>query len=181
MGYGVPNRGQLLSTIPQVSVNSSLVANTNPKNSVSVNVPGILSSVDNTVFPRVDPKSTVGAYPNIDTILVNQKEDNDLMEKELSKEDDNLSLRSGALNTLQNSLVDACQMCVPGKCRNCPICLNGRTSHPSADSVASNKVDALSVGNLSDENEYMTIENFDSNLRNQCMPSKVHNKIKKKI
>ena len=112
MGYGVPNRGQLLSTIPQVSVNSSLVANTNPKNSVSVNVPGILSSVDNTVFPRVDPKSTVGAYPNIDTILVNQKEDNDLMEKELSKQNNNLShglpprentLRTGALNTLQNS------------------------------------------------------------------------------
>lgn len=181
-GNGTPNRGQLLSTIPQV----------NPKSDglVSVNVPGILSPADNTVFPRVNPKSTVSSYPGINNILVNQKENNDLMEKELYKEISNdivtnlvpkSTMRSDSLNTLQNALVNACQNCVPGKCKNCPACLNGGTSYPKADSVASNKVDAQSIGDLSDGTEYMTIENFDSGITFSSIPTRVHNQIKKKM
>ena len=184
---GVPNRGQLLSTIPQVSVNPSPVTNASPKDSISVNVPGILSPVDGTVFPRVNPKSTVNTYPGIKNILVNQKKDDELLDREVNQDlslglaPRTNTLRNDATNTLQNALVNSCQDCIPGKCQNCPMCLNGRTSYPKADSVASNKVDAKSIGNLEEESEYMPIENFDSGLSNQTMPSRVHNKIKKKI
>jgi hypothetical protein len=178
-GNGAPNRGQLVSTIPQVRLKSDKL--------LSVNVPGILNSVDNSVFPRVIPNSTVSTYPGINNILVNQKKYNDYTEKELSKEMNNdlshrtNTLRSDALNTLQNSLVNACQYCVPGKCKGCPVCLNATMNNPKADSVASNKVDAKSIGDFSDEIEYMTVENFDSGITNNSIPTKIHNKIKKKL
>jgi hypothetical protein len=163
-----------------IPINNNLKKSQN--NSISVNVPGILSPADNTVFPRVIPTSTVSPYPNINNILVNQKEDNDLMEKELSNEilndtiNNNIpksTMRSDALNTLQNALMNTYQ--------NCPVSQNSRMSHPKADSVASNKVDAQSVGDLSDGTEYMTIENFDSGITFSLMPTRVHNQIKKKM
>jgi hypothetical protein len=173
-------RGQVISTIPQIKPSKSGL--------VPLNTPGNLNSIENTVFPRVIPQSTVSTYPYIDNILINQKEDNDLMERQMSKQDltngltsRKNTLRAGATNTLQNALVNSCQYCIPGKCQGCPMCLNGLTSHPKADDVASNKVDAKSVGEISDESEYMTLENFDSGLTGQVMPSRVHNKLKRRI
>jgi hypothetical protein len=162
---------------------------------VGVNVPGILSSVPNTPFPRIDPKSTVSNYPGINNILVNQKEDDDSirangLEREVLRDQvingpslpaRTNTLRSGALNTLQNALVDACQHCVSGRCANCPSCLNGQTSHPKADSIASNKVDAKSIGDIDDQTEYMTLENFDSGLTSSTVPSKFHKKLTKRL
>lgn len=179
-GAGTPNRGQVISTIPQIKPSKAGL--------VPLNTPGNLNSIENTVFPRVIPQSTVSTYPDIDNILVNQKEDTDSMERQLSKQDlthglppRTNTLRAGATNTLQNALVNSCQYCMPGKCQSCPMCLNGLTSHPKADEVASNKVDAKSVGAMSDESEYMTIENFDSGLTGQVMPSRVHNQLKKRM
>lgn len=173
-------RGQVISTIPQIKPSKAGL--------VPLNTPGNLNSIENTVFPRVIPQSTVSTYPDIDNILVNQKEDTDSMERQLSKQDlthgllpRTNTLRAGATNTLQNALVNSCQYCMPGKCQGCPMCLNGLTSHPKADEVASNKVDAKSVGAMSDESEYMTIENFDSGLTGQGMPSRVHNQLKKRM
>ena len=174
-------RGQLISTIPQIKPSKAGL--------VPLNTPGNLNSIENTVFPRVIPQSTVSTYPDINNILVNQKEDNDLMERQLSKQDlthglppRTNTLRAGATNTLQNALVNSCQYCVlPNKCQGCPMCLNGLTSHPKGDEVASNKVDAKSVGAMSDDSEYMTLENFDSGLTGQTMPSRVHNQLKKRI
>lgn len=181
------NGGNRANWLP-VSTNNNLKS----QNSLlSVNVPGILSPADNTVFPRVNPKSTVSPYPDINNILVNQQKENDYTEKELSKEIKNdmthglpprtNTLRQGSLNTLQNALVTACQNCVPGKCQGCPSCQNGLTSQPKADSVASNKVDAKSVGDLSEGTEYMTVENFDSGITYSTIPNKIHNKINKKV
>jgi hypothetical protein len=160
-GNGVPNRGQLLSTIPQVSVNPNPITNASPKNMLSVNVPGILSPVLNTPFPRVDPKSTVGNYPDINNILVNQNKENIYVVDEM-KNNKRETLRENSLNTLQNSLVNACQYCVAGKCNNCPVCLNGRLKHNK--NIIDTKIqDGLTIGNLHDENEYLNVESFSNN------------------
>ncbi len=158
--------------------------------------------LDNTPFPRINPKSTASPYPNIKNILINQKEDDDMMQRELSKEviRDQITnnskssprvntMRSGAMNTLQNALVNSCKNCVPGKCDSCPTCRNGLTSYPNrfvepdADSVASNKVDAKSIGRLENDSglEYESVENFDSGLGFSSMPSKTHRVLTKRL
>ena len=159
--------------------------------------------LNNAPFPRIDPKSTVSAYPGIKNILINQKEDEDYMEKELGKEmmadqlvnnfqmsDPNTNnMRSQSMNTLQSALVNSCQSCVPGKCNNCPACSNGKTSYPRGDSVATNKVDAKSIGLLDNDltENYESVENFDSGIRmgmgigSHAMPTKMHNKLCKKL
>ena len=194
-GNGVPNRGQLLSTIPQVSVNPSPFSTANSQKSSTsksnVNVGGLLNSDDNTEFLRINPKSTISSYPGIKNILINQKENNDMIDRELSKEmfkdqlinnsklshKNNNTLRTGSMNTLQNALVNSCQTCGQGKCTNCPICMNRQISNsiiePESDSIATNKVDAKSIGRLVDDSEteyqseYQSVENFNSEKLNK--------------
>lgn len=163
--------------------------------------------LNNAPFPRINPKSTVSPYPGIKNILINQKEDEDYIEKELGKEmvKDQLinnfqmsnpnpnSMKNQAMNTLQSALVNSCQSCVPGKCNNCPACSNGKTSYPRGDSVATNKVDAKSIGLLDNDfaEDYESVENFDSGVRtgtrmgmgvgSSVMPTKMHNKLCKKL
>ena len=178
--WNMPTRtgGNRANWSPLISSNSQKLKQQGD-NLVTVNVPGILSAVPNSVFPRVNPKSTVSSYPDIDNILVNQKEDNDLMERELSNEmlRDNLpprfnTLRSDSLNTLQNTLIN--RDCSKGKC-GIPM------SHPKPDSVATNKVDAHSIGDLSEETEHGAVENFDSGVSYSTIPTKVHNKLRKRL
>ena len=184
-GNGVPNRGQLLSTIPQVSVNPGPNTNASPLNPVSVNVPGILSSVNNTVFPRVYPKSTVSSYPNINNVLLNQHLDNDDSEKQLLREmiydHSKNNMRNSSLNNLQNALVNACQYCKYGKCNNCPVCMNAITNNQQSVNVESYSLNAKSIGELNEESEYATVENFDSGITYSSIPSLVHKKIVKKV
>jgi hypothetical protein len=140
-------------------------------------------------FPRVNPTSTVSPYPGIREILINQKEDEDYIEKELGKDmrKDQFvnTMRNQSMNNLQGALVNSCQSCVPGKCNNCPACSNGKTSYPRGDSVATNKVDAKSIGLLDNDfvEDYESVENFDSGLNNssQSIPSKLHNNLTKKL
>jgi len=151
-------------------------------------------------FPRIDPKSTVSPYPRIRNTLINQKEDEDYMEKELSKEmmADKLinnielgpnpnSMRNQAMNTLQSALVNSCQSCGPGKCNNCPACSNGKISEPKSDAVATNKVDAKSIGLLDNDlsEDYESVENFDSGMGvrigTNTMPTKMHNRLCKRL
>lgn len=165
--------------------------------------------LNNAPFPRIDPKSTVSPYPGIRNTLINQKEDEDYIEKELGKEmvKDQLvnnfqmsnpnpnSMRNQAMNTLQSALVNSCQSCSPGKCNNCPACQNGKMSYPRGDSVATNKVDAKSIGLLDNDfaEDYESVENFDSGVGTRTgtimgmgvgssvMSTKMHNKLCKKL
>lgn len=153
--------------------------------------------LNNAPFPRIDPKSTTSFYPGIKNILINQKENEEDTDNKLNKEmihDQYLNktdsnFRTDSMNTLQNALVNSCKSCVFGKCNNCKSCLNSRTSYPRGDLVASNKVDAKSIGLLDNDltEDYESVENFDSGLKMgmgiglSAMPAKMHNKLCKKL
>jgi hypothetical protein len=168
---GVPNRGQLLSTIPNISVNPSPTSSASPEPSdkPTVNTGSLLSPSDSTPFPWVNPKSTVSPYPGIKNILINQKEDIQQIDNTLDKEilndkllqEDNLSpkpqlMLNNTTNNIQNALVNACQSCTPGSCANCPVCLNCL-------------------------NRAFVKEGFDSGLGNQTMPARMHKLLSNKL
>ncbi|AYV79943.1 MAG: hypothetical protein Gaeavirus2_25 [Gaeavirus sp.] len=128
---GVPNRGQLLSTIPKIKP-SNFTGNSqkvNPYlNPTKLGEDEMQSKNNDAEFPYVDPKSTVTDYPNIRNII---KNDDANVDEDIESIENNkllrMPMRQAATNTLQNALVNSCQMCVPGKCRNCPVCLSGKT------------------------------------------------------
>lgn len=162
---GVPNRGQLLSTIPSISVNPSTTSSASSEPGLTVNTQSLLNSGENTPFPWVNPKSTVSPYPGIKNILINQKNDIQYIDEKLDKEkllqQDNISpkpqtLINNSTNSIQSSLVNACQSCTPGSCANCPVCTSCLNS------------------------QYVK-EGFDSGLGSQVMPSKMHEILSRKL
>jgi hypothetical protein len=149
---GVPNRGQLLSTIPQVktSVLPSPVSNASfdQNQRRNVNVQNILNSVDSTPFNRINKKSTVYSYPGIKNILINQKKD----------EED-------SVKKLNESLVNDCSNC--SDCAGCPMCL---LNNQEQQIKANNITDPV----VNNKSESLNIEKFDSGLTSSVMPSKMY-------
>ena len=128
--------------------------------------------LDNTPFPRINPKSTVSSYPGIKNILINQKNNEDyiqtqlenqnLINKQMDTYENNMRLQS--LNNLQSSLINSCKNCNSSNCANCSACPNN--------------FDAKSIANLDNNSR----ENFDSGLNSvNNFPLKIHNQLTKKL